>query len=71
MKLTWAEKHLTRWLKVIGCTADEAVGILLMADTEQKQYELMDFMAEKPEEVTPQDVLTKLAEILKKKSPVA
>lgn len=66
MELTWAEKHLTRWLKVIGCSEDETVGILLMADTEAKQFELMDFMAENPEEVTPQDVLTKLAEVLKK-----
>ena len=65
MELTRAQQHLIRWLKVIGCSEDETVGIILMADTPEKRDELMDFMAENPEEVTPQDVLTKLAEILK------
>ena len=41
MALTPAQKHLIRWLKVMGRTEEETIGIVLCADTPEKQDELI------------------------------
>jgi hypothetical protein len=65
MELTPAQRHLIRWLKVMGCTEEETIGIFLFADTPEKRDELMMYMAENLT-ATPQDILEKLEQILKK-----
>ena len=65
MDLTPAQRHLIRGLKIFGCTEEETIGIVLYADTPEKQDELMMYMAEN-QTATPQDILEKLEQILKK-----
>ena len=56
MALTPAEKHLIRWLKVMGVTEEEVIGIMLFLDTPEKRDKMMAWMAENPK-VTPSDLL--------------
>ena len=46
MELTPAQKHLIRWLKVMGVQEDDMVGIMLLMDTPKKHDTRMCWMAE-------------------------
>ena len=56
MALTKAENYLIDWLKALGCTEEEVIGIVLTMDTPTKQDRLMSWMAEN-RRATPQDIL--------------
>ena len=62
MELTPAQKHLIRWLKVIGAEEDEVIGIMLLMDTPEKRDRLMSWMAENLE-ITVSDVIEKSLDI--------
>lgn len=56
VEFTPAQKHLVRWLKIVGCSEDETIGIMLAMDTPMKRDRLMSWMAEN-RRATPQDIL--------------
>ena len=62
MELTPAEKHLIKWLKIMKCSEDEAVGIMLVLDTPEKRDTMMMWMAEHLE-ATPSDLIGKTLDI--------
>ena len=64
MELTPAQKHLIRWLKVMGMAEDETVGIMLALDTPEKRDKLMMWMAQH-REATPSDIIGKTIDILR------
>ncbi len=37
MELTPAQKHLIKWLKIMGCTEEETVGISMFLDTPRSE----------------------------------
>ena len=45
MKLTENQKLLVRGLRAFGLPEDEQIAIFLFCDTEEKQNQLMEFMA--------------------------
>ena len=62
MELTPAEKHLIRWLKIMKCSMDEAVGIGLLLETPEQWDKMMRWMSTHPE-ATPSDLIGKALEI--------
>lgn len=68
MELTQTEKDLIDGLILFGVEKDEAIGILLFLRHEYLQSLLIDYMVEN-QDATPQDILTKVRELLKLPSP--
>ena len=56
MELTPAQKHLIKWLKVMKCSEDETIGIMLLMDTPKKRDDLMRWLA-KNQKATPSEIL--------------
>lgn len=56
MTLTPAEKHLIKWLKLMKCSEDETVGIMLLLNTPAYLDEMMQWMTKHPE-ATPSDLI--------------
>ena len=63
MGLTMAEKYLTKWLKVMNCSEDETVGIMLILDTPEKRDRMMQWMS-KNLKATPSDLIGKTMDIV-------
>lgn len=64
MELTMHQKHLILGLRLFDLTEEEQKAILLFLETEQDQVAMIDYLLEN-RHATKQDILTKLAEILK------
>ena len=69
LELTPAQKHLIRWLKVIGMSKETTIGIMSMLDTPEKRKMMLDFLLaeydkgnKKP---TEQEVLNQLKTIVR------
>ena len=62
MALSPAEKHLIKWLKLMKCSEDETVGIMLLLDTPEYRDEMMMWMSKHPE-ATPSDLIGKALDI--------
>ena len=67
MELTPAQKYLIKWLKVMKCSEDETIGIMLLMDTPKKQDDLMQWLA-KNQKATPSEILGIALEIADTKS---
>lgn len=67
MKLTPAEKHLIKWLKIMKCSEDETVGIMLLLNTPEKRDKMMQWMA-KNTKATPSELLGTTMDILRMKN---
>ena len=67
MLLTPAQKHLVRWLKIMKCSEDETVGIMLLLDTPEYRDKMMQWMMDNPE-ATPSDLIGKALDITQKKN---
>ena len=63
MEKTESLKLLIRGLRIFGVEKDAIVGIASGLQTEEEQYELMDWMAEH-RGATQEDILEKFVEIL-------
>ena len=64
MKLSPAQKHLIKWLKLMDCSMDEAVGIMLLLRTPKQRDDMMLWMSKHPA-ATPSDLIGKALEITK------
>ena len=56
MELTPAQKYLIKWLKVMKCSEDETIGIMLLMDTPKKRDDLMQWLT-KNQKATPSEIL--------------
>ena len=65
MPLTPAQKHLVKWLKLMKCSEDEAVGIMLLLDTPAYRDEMMQWMTKHPD-ATPSDLIGNALAITKR-----
>ena len=65
-ELTKAQKHLIHWLKIIGMSEDETVGIMVAMKTPRQRDMLMSWMADH-REATKSDIIGRVMYILKVK----
>ena len=65
-ELTNAQKHLIHWLKIIGMSEDETVGIMVAMKTPRQRDLLMSWMADH-REATKSDIIGRVMYILKVK----
>ena len=56
MELTPAQKYLIKWLKVMKCSEDETIGIMILMDTPKKRDDLMQWLT-KNQKATPSEIL--------------
>ena len=65
--LTPAQKHLIKWLKLMKCSEDETVGIMMLLDTPEYRDKMMAWMSKHPE-ATPSDLIGQALAITRKKN---
>ena len=56
MKLTPAQKHLIHWLKIMGMSLEETLGVMLLLDTPERRDKMMEWMSRNPNAI-PSDLI--------------